>query len=145
MRRRRCGRPRGPIVAVQENHGKRRVGQADGKALPARPLAVLVNHDSASGSELVAGAIQDRGVGKIVGTRTFGKGLVQTMVPLPDGSALKVTSAKYFTPNGRDIDGVGITPDIRVDEPADAALGVPGRDAQLDRALVMLQAISTTP
>jgi carboxyl-terminal processing protease len=137
--------PRGPIVAVQENHGKRRVGQADGKALPARPLAVLVNHDSASGSELVAGAIQDRGAGKIVGTRTFGKGLVQTMVPLPDGSALKVTSAKYFTPNGRDIDGVGITPDILVDEPADAALGVPGRDPQLDRALVILQAISASP
>ncbi|MFY9779610.1 MAG: S41 family peptidase [Candidatus Baltobacteraceae bacterium] len=130
----------GPLVAVAENHGKRRVTMAGGGALPPRPLAVLVNHDSASGSELVAAALQDRGLGKLVGTRTFGKGLVQTIVPLPDGAALKVTTARYFTPNGRDIDGIGVIPDDVVDEPADAELGVPGRDPQLDRALTLLSA-----
>ncbi len=128
----------GPIVAVAENHGKRHVTLADGKALPPRPLVVLVNHDSASGSELVAGALQDRGLARLVGTRTFGKGLVQTMIPLPDGSALKVTTARYFTAGGRDIDRVGVMPDVSVDEPSDAQLGVPGRDPQLDRALALL-------
>ncbi|MGP6156797.1 MAG: S41 family peptidase [Vulcanimicrobiaceae bacterium] len=130
----------GPIVSVTENHGKRRTTTADGTALPQRPLAVLVNHDSASGSELVAGALQDRGAATLVGTRTFGKGLVQTMVPLPDGSALKVTTARYFTPSGRDIDRVGVSPDVVVDEPPDAQLGVPGHDTQLDRALESLSA-----
>jgi carboxyl-terminal processing protease len=128
----------GPIVAVAENHGKRHVTLADGKALPPRPLVVLVNHDSASGSELVAGALQDRGLARLVGTRTFGKGLVQTMIPLPDGSALKVTTARYFTAGGRDIDRVGVMPDVSVDEPSDAQLGVPGHDPQLDRALALL-------
>jgi carboxyl-terminal processing protease len=128
----------GPIVSVAENHGRRRVTTASGNALPPRPLVVLVNHDSASGSELVAAALQDRGLAKLVGTRTFGKGLVQTMIPLPDGAALKVTTARYFTPNGRDIDRIGVTPDVVIDEPADAQFAVPGRDAQLDRALTLL-------
>lgn len=131
--------PGGPIVSVQEKRGKRVVTNADGKAPPARPLAVLVNGDSASGSELVAAAIQDRHAGTIVGTRTFGKGLVQTVVPLPDGSAVKLTTARYFTPAGRNIDRIGVAPDVQVPEQLDAALGVPGKDAQLDRALLLLQ------
>lgn len=130
----------GPIVAIAENHGKRRITHADGTAPPPRPLVVLVNHDSASGSELVTAALQDRGVAKVIGTRTFGKGLVQSMFPLPDGSAVKVTTARYFSPSGRDINGVGVAPDITVEEPGDAVLGTPGRDPQLDRALTELAA-----
>jgi carboxyl-terminal processing protease len=129
----------GPIVAVQENHGKRRVTSADGSAVAPHPLVVLVDHDSASGSELVTAALADRGVGKVVGTRTFGKGLVQSVFPMPDGSAMKLTSARYFTPNGRDIDRVGIAPDVVVNEPADADVGVPGHDPQLDAALELLK------
>jgi len=130
--------PRGPIVITQTNHGHRIVTDAQGNALPALPLAVLVDGDTASGSELVTGAIADHGLGTVVGTRTFGKGLVQSMFPLPDGSALKVTTARYFTPNGRDIDRIGIVPDVVVAQPADAQRGVPGHDPQLDTALAVV-------
>jgi carboxyl-terminal processing protease len=131
--------PSGPVVAIQQSHGSRVVTNADGDALPARPLVVLVDGDSASGAELTAAAIRDRGIGTIVGTTTFGKGVVQSMFPLPDGAALKVTTARYFTPAGASIDGVGIVPDVRVTEPAGAQIGVPGSDAQLDRALELLR------
>jgi carboxyl-terminal processing protease len=130
--------PDGPIVANEGRDGKRRISPADGNAVPHLPLAVLVDHDSASGSELVAGAIQDRGAGKLVGTRTFGKGLAQTMFALPDGSAIKLTTARYYTAGGRFIDRVGLVPDIAVDQPAGSEPGVPGRDPQLDRALALL-------
>ncbi|MFN2461053.1 MAG: S41 family peptidase [Candidatus Velthaea sp.] len=130
--------PNGAIVSTQQNHGKRKVTNADGSAVGARPLAVLVDHDSASGSELVTAAIAEHGAGTVVGARTFGKGLVQTMVPLPDGAAIKLTTARYFTPQGHDIDRVGITPAVAVDEPPDAVPGVPGRDPQLDAALALL-------
>ena len=130
----------GPIVAIASNSGPRRVSLADGSALPALPLVVLVDGDSASGSELVTGAIADHRLGTIVGTQTFGKGLVQSMFPLPDGAALKVTTARYFTPNGSSIDRIGIRPDIVVAEPADAQHGVPGRDPQLDAGLRYLTA-----
>ncbi len=129
---------RGPIVSIQENHGKRRITNADGNALAPRPLVVLVNHDSASGSELVTAAIEDHRAGTTVGTQTYGKGLVQSVFPLPDGSALKVTTARYFTPDGHDIDRVGITPDIVVDEPSGSRAGVPGSDPQLDRAITIV-------
>jgi carboxyl-terminal processing protease len=102
------------------------------------PLAVLVNGDTASASEIVAGAIQDDNAGTIVGVRTFGKGLVQEAFPLPDGAGMKLTVARYFTPKGRDIDGVGITPDVAVEQPKDAQTGEPGHDPQLDRALALL-------
>ncbi len=78
------------------------------------PLVVLVNGGSASGAEIVAGAIQDHGRGILVGTQTFGKGSVQTIIPLKDGSALKLTTARYYTPNGRSIQAKGIAPDILV-------------------------------
>jgi len=78
------------------------------------PLVVLVNGGSASGAEIVAGAIQDQGRGIIVGTQTFGKGSVQTIIPLKDGSGLRLTTARYFTPNGRSIQAKGIVPDILV-------------------------------
>lgn len=132
--------PSGPIVAIQERRGRRRTTNADGKALPALPLVVLVNGDSASGAELVAAAIQDHGRGTLVGTRTFGKGVVQTMLPLPDGSAIKLTTARYYTPAGRNIDHIGVTPNETVAEPPTAAPGVAGNDPELDRALAILTA-----
>ena len=78
------------------------------------PLVVLVNGGSASGAEIVAGAIQDHGRGILVGTQTFGKGSVQTIIPLKDGSGLRLTTARYYTPNGRSIQAKGIVPDIIV-------------------------------
>ncbi len=78
------------------------------------PLVLLVNEGSASASEIVAGAIQDHRRGIIVGTRTFGKGSVQTIIPLPDGAGLRMTTARYYTPNGRSIQALGITPDVEI-------------------------------
>jgi len=85
--------------------------------MPRYPLVVLVNNGSASGAEIVAGAIQDLNRGLLVGTKTFGKGSVQTIFPLKDGSGLRLTTAKYYTPNGRSIHNKGITPDIVVEPP----------------------------
>ncbi len=82
--------------------------------LPPYPLVVLINGGSASGSEIVAGAIQDQGRGILLGTQTFGKGSVQTIFPLKDGSGLRLTTARYYTPNGRSIQAKGVVPDIVV-------------------------------
>ena len=76
---------------------------------------MLVNGNSASASEVFAGAVQDYGIGTIVGTTTFGKGIVQSLIPLSDGSAVKTTTAKYYTPKGRCIHGTGIEPDVEVE------------------------------
>ncbi|MBC5810649.1 MAG: S41 family peptidase [Candidatus Eremiobacteraeota bacterium] len=132
----------GPVVTIEQRRGKRVTETTRGKPLAARPVAVLVNGNSASGAELVAAALQERGVAKVVGTTTFGKGLVQTMIPLPDGSALKLTTARYLTSSGRDLDHRGVVPDVTVAEPAGSTPGVPGSDPQLDRALELLQGAS---
>ena len=132
---------RGTIVTTQERTGRPTpfVAKAGTPALDA-PLALLVDGDTASAAEIVAGAVQDDKAGTLIGTRTFGKGLVQETFALPDGGAIKLTTARYLTPAGRDIDHVGITPDIVVPQRADAHPGEPGRDDQLDRALALLAA-----
>ncbi len=102
----------GTIVSTQTRNGIKDVRRANGRALTKRPVVVLVNSGSASASEILSGAIQDNGRGILVGEKTFGKGLVQSVRALSDGSGLTVTIAKYLTPNGKDIHLNGIKPDI---------------------------------
>ncbi len=105
---------KGIIVSTLSKNGLKEVKRANGSALTSKPLVVLVNEGSASASEIVSGAIKDNLRGKLVGKKTFGKGLVQSMRSLVDGSGLTVTVAKYLTPNGTDINKFGIRPDIEV-------------------------------
>ena len=105
---------KGIIVSTLSKDGLKEIKRANGKVLTKKPLIVLVNEGSASASEIVSGAIRDNNRGKLVGQKTFGKGLVQSMRTLVDGSGLTVTVAKYLTPNGTDINKFGITPDIVV-------------------------------
>ena len=102
----------GTIVSTQTRNGIKDIRRANGKALTAKPVVVLVNEGSASASEILSGAIQDNKRGVLVGTKTFGKGLVQSVRSLSDGSGLTVTIAKYLTPNGTDIHENGIIPDV---------------------------------
>jgi carboxyl-terminal processing protease len=103
------------------------------------PVTVLVNQYTASASEITAGALQDDGIGMLVGAKTFGKGVMQTLTPLPDGAAIKITTAHYLTPNHRDINLRGIDPDVAVDENRDARFGDVATDAQLRAAISLLQ------
>ena len=107
--------PEGLIVYTEDKNGKKEEEKCDGKSELAMPLAVLVNGGSASASEIFAGAVKDYGIGTIVGTTTYGKGIVQTIQPLSDGSAVKITIAKYFTPKGNDINKKGIAPDVEAE------------------------------
>jgi C-terminal peptidase prc len=118
--------PSGPIVSVESRGGSNTQYDAEDTAIPAKPLAVLVNGYTASASEITSGAIQDSGVGELIGERTYGKGVVQSIHPLPDGSAIKITSARYLTPAGRDINLKGITARHHAVEPKDSRYGDPG-------------------
>ena len=106
---------KGVIVSTLTKDGLKEIKKGNGQALTKKPLVVLVNEGSASASEIVSGAIKDNKRGKLVGKKTFGKGLVQSMRTLVDGSGLTVTVAKYLTPNGIDINKFGILPDIEVE------------------------------
>lgn len=107
--------PEGLIVYTEDKHGNRQEIKSDAKESFNKPLVILINGSSASASEIFAGAIQDYEIGTIVGTKTFGKGIVQSIYPLDDNTAVKVTVSKYFTPKGRDIHKTGIYPDVEVD------------------------------
>lgn len=107
--------PKGLIVYTEDKDGNREEYTCSGENELKIPLAVLVNGNSASASEIFAGAIQDYGTGTIVGTTTFGKGIVQSLIPFTDGSAIKTTTAKYYTPSGKCIHGTGIEPDVEVE------------------------------
>jgi carboxyl-terminal processing protease len=128
----------GPIVSRIDRDGHVETDDANQDAIPPHPLVVLVNQYSASASEITAGAIQDSRIGILLGTRTFGKGVVQTIYDLPGGSAIKVTTQRYVTPDGRDINKKGIEPNIVV--PMDYRnINVPGKDVQLQAALRYLK------
>ncbi|HEY5340034.1 MAG TPA: S41 family peptidase [Candidatus Aquilonibacter sp.] len=103
------------------------------------PVTVLVNQNTASASEITAGALQDDGIASLIGTRTFGKGVMQTLTPLADGAAIKITTAHYLTPSHRDINLKGIEPDVAVTEPRGARFGELSKDPQLRAALDFLQ------
>lgn len=106
--------PKGTIVYTEDKYEKRETYTSDAECID-YPLAVLVNENSASASEIFAGAIKDYDYGTLIGTNTFGKGIVQTIFPMEDGSAIKLTTAKYYTPKGNYIHEVGIKPDIELE------------------------------
>jgi C-terminal peptidase prc len=128
----------GPIVSVAERSGTTQF-DAYARDVDTRPIVVLVNHYSASASEITAGALQDAGVATLVGARTYGKGVVQQLTYNTDGSAMKVTTARYLTPHNRIIDGKGLDPDVAVIENAHARYGDPAKDAQLAAAITVVQ------
>jgi len=106
--------PEGLIVYTETKDGERTEYKSDGKHEFQKPLVVLMNENSASASEIFAGAIKDYGIGTLVGVTTYGKGIVQRIVNLDDGTAVKLTIAKYYTPKGNDIHGTGVEPDVEV-------------------------------
>lgn len=112
--------PSGMIVYTEDKYGHREEYKCNGKRELKIPLVVLVDMNSASAAEVLAGAIQDYGLGTLVGTTTFGKGIVQQIVPYEDGSAVKVTISSYYTPNGRNIHGIGIEPDVECEFDSEA-------------------------
>ena len=126
--------PKGLIVYTEDKYGERDEYNCDGRKELEIPLVVLVNGNSASASEILAGAIKDYGKGTLIGTTTFGKGIVQRVLPLTDGTALKLTISSYYTPNGNNIHGVGIEPDIVCEFDGDAYYDE-GVDNQLEKAV----------
>lgn len=126
--------PKGLIVYTEDKYGEREEYNCDGRRQLDMPLVVLVNGNSASASEILAGAIKDYKMGTLVGTTTFGKGIVQRILPLTDGTALKLTISAYYTPNGNNIHGVGIEPDVVCEFDSDAYYDE-GVDNQLEKAV----------
>lgn len=124
--------PEGTIVYMEDKEGKRQTYSSDDAHQLDVPMAVLVNGNSASASEIYAGAIQDHEAGTIVGTQTYGKGVVQQIFDLGDGTSVKLTIAEYFTPKGRSINGEGVTPDLEVEYEPDEK--DPEADNQLEAA-----------
>jgi carboxyl-terminal processing protease len=135
--------PQGTIVSTIDRAGNRDVKTADGHTIDAKPLVLLVNRYTASASEITAGAVQDYGVGTLVGEKTFGKGVVQSLYTLPDKGALKITTARYVTPKGRDIHHKGIEPDVKVLQPVDTIIDGPA-DKQLAAAKKIIESKKDT-
>lgn len=134
--------PKGTILYTEDKNGEGDTYTCDGKNEFKKPLVVLVNGNSASASEVFTGAIKDYGIGTIVGTNTFGKGIVQRLFELKDGSAIKLTTSKYFTPNGTCIHGKGIAPDVEVEYDASLQTGDEynmEEDNQIEKAVSVLK------
>ena len=134
--------PEGLIVYTEDKNGTRSEAHSDAEHYFDQPLVVLVNGNSASASEILAGAIKDYEIGTLVGTQTYGKGIVQQSFRLSDGTALKLTISKYYTPEGNDIHGVGIAPDVEVEltkELQNQAVIAHEEDNQLQKALEVLK------
>lgn len=129
--------PKGLIVYTEDKYGERSEYNCDGEKEIDVPMVVLINGNSASASEILAGAIKDYKKGTLLGTTTFGKGIVQRVISLSDGSALKLTVSNYFTPNGNNIHKVGIEPDEELKFDGDLYLEK-GTDNQLERAKEIL-------
>ena len=125
--------PEGVIVSTKDKYGNTDEITCDGDHEFKKPLAVLVDGRSASASEIFSAAIQDYGVGTIVGTQTYGKGVVQQTIDLGDGTCMKITISEYYTPSGRSINGTGVTPDVEVEYEYDE--DEPERDNQLEKAI----------
>ncbi len=131
--------PEGMIVYTENKEGKRTEYTCDGKRKLEVPMTVLVDGNSASASEIMAGAIKDYGIGTLVGTTTFGKGIVQQILSFMDGSAVKITISSYFTPKGNNIHGIGIEPDIECPFDGEAYYGSEDHpDNQLEKAREVL-------
>ena len=130
--------PQGPIVSTIDRFGAKDTKSALGTSLDAKPLVLLVNRFSASASEITAGAVQDYHAGTLIGTKTFGKGVVQSIITLGNEGALKVTTARYVTPAGRDIQHKGIQPNIVIDQPDDLRYLDSPRDRQLAAAKALV-------
>ncbi len=128
--------PKGLIFYMEDKDGNKTEYKCEGADFDL-PMVVLVNEYSASAAEILSGAIKDSGIGKLVGKTTFGKGIVQDVIPLQDGSAIKLTVANYYTRGGNDIHLKGIEPDIEVELDTDAYLD-DGKDTQLDKAVEVL-------
>ena len=136
--------PEGTVVSMRDKYGSEEAFKIDNEYYDV-PMVVLVNEYSASASEILAGAIRDYGEGTLVGMTTFGKGVVQSVVDFPDGSGLKVTTARYFTPSGECIHEIGITPHvpIELDEEVVTLYGINNlphdQDAQLQKAIELIR------
>lgn len=128
------------ILTVEERDNRDQTIDSDDRETQITiPTTVLVNSYTASASEITAGALQDDGAAILIGTKTFGKGVMQTLTQLADGAAIKITTAHYLTPRRRDINLRGIAPDLSIDENRDARFGELGSDAQLRAAVSYLQ------
>ena len=119
---------KGTVMYTEDQHGNREYEYSE-EGRTSLPYVVLVNENTASASEILSAAIQDNAGGKLVGTLTFGKGIIQTSAPLDNGTGYKLTVLQYFSPNGHKIHGVGITPDVEVE----------GEDEQLEKAMELLK------
>lgn len=129
--------PKGIITYTEDKYGKRETIYSDKDEVDI-PIVVLVNEGSASASEVLTGALKDYKKATVVGTKTYGKGIVQNVFPFPDGSGMSITTAKYFTPNGECIHGVGITPDIVVEAESED-LSNSENDNQLQKAIDIIK------
>lgn len=130
--------PKGLLVYTETKGGEKKEYYSTDKEVLEQPFVVLINENSASASEIFAGAVKDRKAGTLVGTTSFGKGIVQKIYALDDGSAVKLTNSEYFTPSGKNIHGVGIEPDVRVElEQKDGE--EKKRDVQLEKAVEIIK------